>query len=132
MCRFTTTSGKGLSVASNEVVLNPEDPFDVILIKMVKVHRAKRTDYAGEEGHPNQNFYDTAYQLGLTGGHAVETLIGTKQARLRILLPRFWKNLGKPQNEGIEDTLLDRAVYSVIALTIWEEGGYGADAATDE
>lgn len=112
----------------NKVELDPEEPFDAVLIKMLQTHRAKRRDYAGDD-HPNQNFYDSAYQLDLTGGHSVEALIGTKQARLRILLPRLWKDsTSQPANEGTEDTLLDRAVYSVIALTIWNEGGYVTEA----
>jgi len=107
-----------------EITLNPDNDFEAVLIQMVKTHRAKGHDYAGDD-HPNQNFYDSAYQLSLTGGHAVEALISTKQARLRILLPRLWKSrTAKPANEPIRDTLLDRAVYSVIALTIWDEGGY--------
>lgn len=109
---------------TDQIVLDPEEPFDAVLIQMLQTHRAKRADYAGGD-HPNQNFYDTAYQLSQTGGHSVETLIATKQARLRVLLPQVWKNSNtKPANEGIEDTLLDRAVYSVIALTIWNEKGY--------
>jgi len=108
------------------ITLDPENPFEAVLIQMVETHRAKAKDYAGDD-HPNQNFYDTAYQLGLTAGHSVETLIGTKQARLRVLLPRMWRNGDSPSNEGIDDTLLDRAVYSVIAKTLWEEGGYTLD-----
>lgn len=106
------------------VELNEDNAFEAALIAMVVTHRAKAQDYATKE-QPNQNFYDTAHQLNLTGGHAVEALISTKQARLRVLLPAVWEDSdAKPANEGIEDTLLDRAVYSVIAMTIWEEGGY--------
>jgi hypothetical protein len=109
---------------AKEVTLDPNEPFEAALIKMVATHRAKLQDYAGDD-HPNQNFYDTAYQLALTGGHSVEVLIATKQARLRVLLPKHWSSSNsKPINEGIEDTFLDRAVYAVIAMTIWEEGGY--------
>jgi len=105
--------------------LDLENPFEAVLAKMVETHRAKAKDYAGED-HPNQNFYDSAYQLDLTAGHSVESLIATKQARLRILLPQLWHGGDKPANEGIADTLLDRAVYSVIAMTIWEDGDYEA------
>lgn len=114
------------------ITLNLDNPFEAALQKMVETHRAKGADYAGEReaDHPNQNFYDTAYQLGLTGGHSVETLIATKQARLRVLLPKLWQGGDGPLNEGIEDTLLDRAVYSVISMTIWKEGGY--DFLSDE
>jgi len=103
--------------------LDPNDAFEAVLIKMVETSRAKRKDYAGED-HPWQNFYDSGYQLGLTAGHSVEQLIATKQARLRVLLPAHWKDGAGAVNEGIEDTLLDRAVYSVIAICLWNEGGY--------
>lgn len=111
---------------ASKVTLDPNNDFEAVLIRMVETHRLKGADYAGDN-HPNQNFYDSAYQLGLTAGHSVEALISTKQARLRILLPRLWEdNNAKPANESIADTLLDRAVYSVIALTIWEDGDYVA------
>jgi hypothetical protein len=43
-------------------------------------------------------------------------------------LPKLWtEGDATTQNESIFDTLLDRAVYSVIATTIWEEGGYNAE-----
>jgi len=108
------------------ITFDLENPFEAALLRMLETHRKKGADYAGEKeaDHPNQNFYDTAYQLGLTGGHSVEALIATKQARLRVLLPKHWNNGGDPLNEGIADTLLDRAVYSVIAMTLWAEAGY--------
>ena len=105
------------------IELNPDDPFEAVLIDMVKMNRRKRKDYAGD-GNPWQNFYDSAYQLGQTAGHSVETLIGTKQARLRVLLPNFWNDGPEPNNESIEDSLIDRAVYSTISVSIWRENGY--------
>jgi hypothetical protein len=109
---------------SEPITLDPDNDFEAVLIKMVETSRAKRKDYAGD-GHPWQNFYDSGYLTGLTPGHSVESLLGTKAARLRVLLPRFWKDPEqKPSNEPIEDTLLDRAVYSVIAMCLWNEGGY--------
>ena len=106
--------------------LNPENEFEYFLIEMVEMNRKKAKDYAVDNA-ANQNFYDSAYQLGLPGGHSCETLIATKQARLRVLLPNHWNAVGGPVNEGIEDTLLDRAIYSVIALTIWNEDGYNSE-----
>jgi hypothetical protein len=114
-----------------EITLDSSNDFEAVLVQMVKTYRAKKQDYAGDN-HPNQNFYDAAYQLGLTGGHSVEGLLATKAARLRVLLPRHWRGASGPANEGIRDTLLDRAVYAVIALTIWDEGGYVADDTSDE
>lgn len=115
---------------SDTFTLDAGDPFELALMRMVATHRAKRQDYAGND-HPNQNFYDSSYQLGLTAGHSVEALIATKQARLRVLLPALWNGSStQPANEGIADTLLDRAVYSVISMTIWEDGDY--EAPTEE
>jgi hypothetical protein len=119
-------------VANEPITLDLDNPFEAALAQMVETHRRKGTDYAGAAAHPNQNFYDTGYQLGLTGGHSVEALIATKQARLRVLLPKHWHGEGDPLNEGISDTLLDRAVYAVIAMTLWEEGGYNVDVNEDE
>lgn len=107
------------------VRLNPNDPFEAVLIEMVETNRRKRHDYAGDS-HFLSNFYETAEQLSLSAGHSVEQLIATKQARLKVLLPRLW-DVNNPMvvnNEPIEDTLLDRAVYSVLAMCIFNDGGY--------
>lgn len=116
------------------IILDPDNDFEAVLIEMVQTSRRKRADYAGdgEEDHPWQNFYDSAYQLSNTAGHSVETLIATKQARLRVLLPKFWHSpTHDPRNEPIVDTLLDRAVYSVIAVCLWNEGGYEREGDVD-
>ena len=116
-------------MSHKEITLDGRNPFDAVLIKMVETHRSKSADYAGTEEdkhyvNPYQNFFDVAYQMGLTAGHSVESLIAVKQARLRVLLPRFWKHLSAPRNEPIQDTLLDRAVYSVIAVVLWDINAY--------
>jgi hypothetical protein len=128
------SSKLGQNVAGAErITLDPGYPFEAVLIEMVKTHRRKRSDYAGDEGNPNQNFIDVAYQTGLTPGHSCEALIAVKQARLRVLLAKFWheklqrgiKDAQVAKNESVGDTLLDRAVYAVIACTLWQEGSYG-------
>jgi hypothetical protein len=111
---------------AESITLDPENDFEAVLIKMVQTSRAKRKDYAGDD-HPWQNFYDSGYQIGLTAGHSVEQLIATKQARLRVLLPKHWNGGALVANEPIEDTLLDRAVYGVIALCLWNEDGYNIE-----
>lgn len=105
----------------NSFELDLDDPFDQIIKDMVVTNRKKRADYAGDS-HWLQNFYDTAYQLSGTGGQSCELLIATKQARLRVLLDP--KSNRSPANEAIEDTLLDRAVYSVLAVGLYREHGY--------
>lgn len=113
------------------IELNPNNAFEAAIIKMVEMHRMKAIDYTGKS-HPNQNFYDSAYQLSQTGGHSVEQLIATKQSRLRVLLPKHWTDGNAPVNEGLDDTFLDRAVYSVIAMTLWAEGGYNSSSPPKE
>lgn len=104
--------------------LNENDDFEAILIRMSEVHRRKSADYTGEGGDPLQNFIDQGYQTSMSPGETIEVLIAVKQARLRVLLPQHLSHSGEPQNEGIQDTLLDRAVYSVIALEAWDAGLY--------
>jgi len=109
--------------------LDLEDPFESILVRIAATHRVKSQDYTGGgEADDLQNFIDQAYQLSATAGESIETLIAVKQARLRVLLPRHIAQVGAPVNEGIADTLLDRAVYSVIALEAWEAGLYEGEA----
>ena len=75
-----------VAVTPEAITLDSEDDFEAVIISMIEKHREKSTDYSGDD-HPNQNFYDSARQLGLTGGHSVEQLIATKQARLGTLPP---------------------------------------------
>lgn len=99
--------------------LDPHDPFESAIWDMVKMNRKKRADYAGN-GNPFQNFIDSAYQINTVPGMSCEQLIATKQARLRNLI-----NSGRvPQNESVEDTILDRAVYAAIALAMYRQGLY--------
>ena len=121
-----TQDGKTKIISSDAIVLNPDSPFEMAVAAMIVTHRKKSKDYAGaDEGvDPYQNFIDSAYQLSLTPGESVETLIATKQARLRVLLRKMLLGEGEPLNEGIEDTILDRAVYSVISLVLWRQDQY--------
>lgn len=102
---------------------NPESPFVATMGEMLKLHLAKSADYAGEE-HPYQNFYDSAEQVSDTAGQSCEVIIGTKQARLKTLLRQMRNNTGKPKNEPIRDSLIDRAVFSVIGVGLYDMGGY--------
>jgi len=103
-----------------DITLDPNDQFEAVVMEMVRTNRKKRADYAGD-GHIFQNFYDSAYQLGLTPGYSVETLVATKQSRLRVLGVEDKRIVN---NESKRDTILDRAVYSVIALALYDEGSY--------
>lgn len=91
--------------------LDPNDPIEKVLIQIVLTNRKKRTDYA-RDGDIFSNFKEAAHAAGVEPEQGIEYMIGTKQARLVAL-----RNNGrKPENESVYDTMLDRAVYSIIAL----------------
>lgn len=104
------------------ILLNPTDPIESVLLEIVRTNRRKRADYAAA-GNIFSNFIEASYQVGGKPAIAVEILIGTKQSRLRNLMTSGQS----PQNESFEDTLLDRAVYSVIALAMYRAGVYNED-----
>lgn len=100
--------------------LGKADPFDRVVDEIQLLNRRKRADYA-VTAEPWSNFMDAGKQVNAHAGTAVEVLIATKQSRLRALTT----NGTPPRNEGIRDTLLDRCVYSIIALAMYDEGLYG-------
>jgi hypothetical protein len=76
--------------------------------RIVKLHEAKAHDYTDHREFGN--FEDSAKHAGITVSQAIESLIGTKEARRQNL-----ENNNKPATcESVEDTLLDRAVYCII------------------
>lgn len=99
---------KARQVVRAEVTLDPSDPFEAALADIVAMNRKKRADYTSAGSSPWENFDRTEDQVG---GDAVETLIATKQARLRALRLRG----ETPKNEPVVDSKLDRAVYSIIS-----------------
>lgn len=106
--------------ADSAFLLDPSDPFERVVIEAVELNRRKRADYSAGD-NPWQNFYDGARQINDTAGKAIEGLIANKQARLRTLLFVEGK---KPNNESIRDTLMDRTVYSIIGVDIYDRGDY--------
>lgn len=85
--------------------------FDSLLTLMGEMHDKKNEDYA-EAGNPYSNFESAASVAeGFDGEDAVfATLIGVKLARLRELLSTD----KVPNNESVEDTFLDLAVYTAL------------------
>lgn len=100
--------------------------FKDLLEEIEALHTRKSADYANGED-PYINFKLSADQVGITPGQSVEVLIATKQARLKELLGK-----GKTaQNESVRDTLIDRIVYSMIAVILYDQGHYRARNADD-
>jgi hypothetical protein len=101
------------------VILDPSDPFDRALIPIVEVSHRKRADYA-TDGSPFDNFRITAEFAGFEGGW-VSALFNVQQKLARVQALRANGRAGNPQNEALDDTILDAATYSILALAIWLE-----------
>lgn len=98
------------------VELNPDDPIEKVLIEIVSTNRKKRADYA-QDGNIFSNFEQASFAAGVSPLQGIEYMIATKQARLVALR----SNGRAPQNESVQDTMLDRAVYCIISLAYMEQ-----------
>lgn len=91
--------------------LDPHDVFERVLIEMAEVQRRKQADYA-IDGNRWSNFEQACRQVVMPTEMGFEYMIATKQARLQALT----RNGRDPLNESVMDTMVDRAVYSVLAI----------------
>lgn len=83
--------------------------FHDLLARMGETHDKKNQDYA-EDGNPYSNFEFAAEFAGVSVNQVFDVLIAVKQARLMVLT----KSGRAPNNESIEDSLLDQAVYTTL------------------
>jgi hypothetical protein len=98
------------------ITLSVDDPFEAALIPIVETNRRKRADYA-IDGDPFTNFDATSRFLGVPRWMSAHFNVVQKMARIQSL----WANgrMDDPKNEAVEDTILDAAVYGVIAYSIY-------------
>lgn len=108
-----------------EITLNPDNEFEAALANIVAMHRVKGEQY-GSKQDPLQNFYDSAEALSESPLFACEALLQKHQSRLKkwFALPR---NRRKTSDPGVDDAFLDRAVYAVIALVLYQRCDGGKD-----
>lgn len=99
--------------------LDPKDPFESALIGMVETNRKKRKDYALDDDIFS-NFDATSVFAGFQN-RWMSALFNCSQKLARVTSLRANGRLGDVQNEAVEDTLLDNAVYAVIALAIYRQ-----------
>lgn len=108
---------------SENVTLDPADPFDAALIPIVLTNRRKRADYA-KDGNPFSNFELTAGMLSLDGfGPAEAALFNVCQKVARLAALRANGRMNETVNEAVIDSYLDLAVYSIILYAIVLDGG---------
>lgn len=105
-------------MTTKPIELDRNDPFEAAVADMVELNRKKRADYT-TGNDLLWNFRYQSEEMGLDVVECVNFLIAVKQGRIKAL-QRL--NRKKPKNESLEDTYIDRAVYSVLALVALREG----------
>jgi hypothetical protein len=90
--------------------------FYELLDKMRDLHSRKNHDYAGNE-NPLRNFYKCR-EMGLTPFQGVMVRLTDKWSRLESFMRQ---GVLEVSGESVEDTLLDSAVYSLLAILLFRE-----------
>jgi len=102
------------------VILDPEDPFDKLVIPLVELNKRKRADYAVPEDLFS-NFRRNASMLDLDGYTPLEDCL----AMVTRKLGRIFNLRGRdPNNETVLDSYDDLIVYAILAKGLaLEEAG---------
>lgn len=109
---------KGEEYLARDVLrLDPDDPFESVLIPIIETNRKKRRDYASDDDIFS-NFAGTARFAGFEADW-LSALFNCSQKLERMSALRLNGRLNDPANEAVADTLLDNAVYGIIALAIY-------------
>jgi hypothetical protein len=101
-----------IPITGQGVYLDTDDPFDRILIPIIEMNRKKRADYANPL-NLYANFDKNAIAMDLPGYGPVEdclSMILRKAGRIANLRGKA------PNNETVQDSWLDLAVYAILGL----------------
>lgn len=101
------------------MILDENDPVERALLKIAALNRKKRADYA----HDDDIFSNFAATAEFAGFEVkwMSALFNCQQKLSRIASLRANGRLTETANESVMDSLLDNAVYAVIALGIAED-----------
>jgi len=89
------------------------DPFNEIVDEMKQIHVTKSSDYGDSD--PYKNLRECEH-LNIPSWVGTVIRMGDKMARIKNFV-----KLRSLNHESIEDSLLDLATYSVIALVLYRE-----------
>lgn len=104
----------------SKLVFHGSPAFYELLGDMAELHSRKNHDYAGS-GDPLRNFYKSREQ-GIEPWRGVMIRLSDKWSRLESFCRQ---NELKVKDESVEDTLLDNAVYSLLAIILRREVSSG-------
>jgi hypothetical protein len=99
------------------------DDFYRVTEEIEKLHESKQQDY-GIESDPWANIR-CSVPYGIPAWVHASTLVDHKSRRIQSFVVK-----GKLTNEGVRDSLLDRAVYAIAALVLFDEGASDAPEST--
>ncbi len=96
--------------------LHGHPQFYDLLQKMAELHSRKNHDYAGSE-NPLRNFYKCK-EMGISPFKGIMVRLSDKWSRLESFLKQ---GVLEVKDESIKDTLMDSAVYSLLAMILFDE-----------
>lgn len=102
--------------ALSQIKTHGHPVFYDLLAKMAALHSRKNHDYAGD-GNPLRNFYKCK-EMGFSPFAGTLVRLSDKWSRLESFMKQ---NVLQVDSESIEDTLLDNAVYSLLAIILYRE-----------
>ena len=91
-------------------------PFLELLEEVRQLHLSKSQDY-GSESDPLANIRQGAEFVGIEPWRACLVRVADKVQRLKT-----YCRTGRLVHEGVRDTLLDNAAYSLLAIVLFDEG----------
>lgn len=94
------------------------DKFNDILVELRNLHEKKSQDY-GTDGDPYANVRASA-EFGIAPWIGALIRENDKTTRIKSFIVK-----GTLANESLEDSLIDKAVYSIIALLLYREENDG-------
>lgn len=101
----------------------PQRPGSLAFLELLEevrqLHLSKSQDY-GSESDPLANIRQGAEFVGIEAWRGCMVRVADKVQRLRT-----YCRTGRLVHEGVRDTLLDLAAYSLLAIVLFDEGGNG-------
>jgi hypothetical protein len=94
--------------------LDTNDPFEYELIELVLTHRSKAKDYGSDED--NYANLRAAQLYGISNWVGCVLRANDKVYRIQQFVRR-----GKLENESVDDSLLDAAIYFILARVLKRE-----------